>query len=67
MTGGEVMKSINLGICENIYSIRIPDKLKKCTDSLSPAEEKDLKDEILIAMAKVCHRANFNPSVFLAD
>ena len=67
MTGGEEMKAIDLGICDHIYSIRIPEKLKKCTDNLSPAEKKDLKDEILIAMARVCHRVTFNPSTFLTD
>ena len=67
MTGEKIIQSRNLGICDQQYSIRIPEKLKRCTDNLSPAQKKDLKDAILIAMAKVCHLANFNPSVFLSD
>ena len=67
MTGGDIMKEIELGICDHQYALRIPEKLKQATDRLSPAQKKDLKNEILIAMAKVCHKATFNPSNFLAD
>jgi hypothetical protein len=67
MTGGDIMKSIEIGLCDHSYTLRVPEKLKRATDKLTAAEKKDLKDEILIAMARICHRATFNPSVFLAD
>jgi len=65
--GDEIMKGVDLGICDHVFSLRIPEKLKKATDRLSAAEKKDLRNEILTAMAKVCHQSAFNPSYFLED
>lgn len=47
------------------FSIRIPEITKHRLDKLSPAMKRRLNDSILIAMARVLHDSEFDPSMYL--
>lgn len=49
------------------YTIRVPAILKKQIDQLPMQHKRRLTEAILVAMAKVCHEAAFDPTVYLNE
>ena len=49
------------------YTIRVPEILKKQIDQLPMQHKRRLTEAILVAMAKVCHEAAFDPTLYLSE
>jgi hypothetical protein len=51
--------------CTEVFSLKIPEVTKLKLDKLSPSIKKKLREEILYAMARVLHDADFDPNLYL--
>lgn len=47
------------------FTLKIPAKTKKMIKALDPPTKKTMNHEILLAIARVLHRASFDPGKYL--
>jgi hypothetical protein len=51
--------------CTAVFSLKIPEITKSMIDKLPFSFKKKLKKEILLAITRVLHEAEFNPNLYL--
>lgn len=59
--------SIETDKLEAEFTLRIPEVTKRKIKELDPTTKKSLNEEILLAIARVLHRAAFDPSKYLKE
>lgn len=57
----------DIGKRTETYSIRIPENLHQRIAKLSDHWKRRMANEILIAMARIVHEAEFDPTFYLKD
>jgi hypothetical protein len=67
MSEREIVMGFEIDKCPENISIRIPEILKFRLDKLSDSQKKQMREELLIVMAKHVHNSMFDPAKYLSS
>lgn len=61
-----IVGGIETDNCTESWSAKIPEILKLKIDKLSPVQKAEMKQEILLVMARHLHKNDFDPGKYLS-